>query len=194
MAEQTSKRVVTVYAEALYEAASGGDALEAVRADVESLQKMLEAYPKYGRLLADPKMDLDEREKTVRRTVEGKVHPLTLHFLLVLNRRWRLGNLAAILDEYVRLDNTRRLGRRDVEVVTAVPLDEQMLAQIKQGIAAWGGFEPVIHVKQDASLLGGLMLRIGDQQIDGSVKGQLERFREQLKREFQVRGSEATVA
>ena len=186
MAKQTSRRVAAVYAEAFYEAAGGANVLPAVRADVESLQKVLQEYPKFGRMLADPKMDLEQRERMVRRTFEGCVEPMTLHFLLVLNRRWRLGDLGAILQAYVELDNVRRLGRREVEVVSAMDLDGGLLERIRQGIAGWGGFEPVIRVKQDASLLGGLMIRIGDQQVDATVKGQLERLREQLKKGFEA--------
>lgn len=190
MAEQTSKRVAAVYAEALYEAACGGDAAPVVRGDVESLRELLRKYPRFGRLLADPKIDLDERERVIRRTFEGRVNGLTLNFLLVLNRRWRMGSLAEILEAYVNLDDVRRLGRREVEVVSATDLDAAMLEQIRRGIASWGCFEPVIRVRQDASLLGGLMIRIGDQQVDASVKGQLERLREQLKKGFEERMAE----
>jgi F-type H+-transporting ATPase subunit delta len=193
MAKQTTKRVAAVYAEALYEAAAGANAQAAARADVESLQKVLQEYPKFGRLLADPKGDLQAREEMLRRTFEGRVEAMTLNFLLVLSRRWRLGDLAAILGAYVELDNARRLGRREVEVVSATDLDGGLLEQIRQGIASWGGFEPVVRVKQDPSLLGGLMIRIGDQQVDATVKGQLERLREQLKKGFEGRVTEVSL-
>ena len=192
MAEHTSKRVSSVYAEALCEAATGAGALPAVRADVESLQALLREYPQYGRLLADPKMDLDERERIIRQTFDGRVEGMTLNFLLVLNRRWRLASLRPILEEYVRLDNQRRLGRRDVEVVSAAPLDAGMLDQVKQGVSAWGGFEAILHVRQDESLLGGLMIRVGDRQVDATIKGQLERLRDQLKKEFGARVGETS--
>jgi F-type H+-transporting ATPase subunit delta len=191
MAEHTSKRVSTVYAEALYEAGAGANALPAVRADVESLQKLLQEYPEYERLLADPKMDIEGRDGIIRRAFDGRIYGMTLNFLLVLNRRWRLGSLGPILEEYVRLDNRRRLGRRDVEVVSAVALDAGMLEQVKQAVSAWGGFEAILHLKQDESLLGGLMIRVGDRQIDATVKGQLERLRGHLKKEFEARGGAA---
>jgi F-type H+-transporting ATPase subunit delta len=193
MAKQTSRRVAAVYAEALYEAAAGANAQSAARADVESLQKLLQEYPKFGQMLADPKTSIEARDGMVRRTFEGRVEAITLNFLLVLSRRWRMGDLGAILDSYVELDNVRRLGRREVEVISATDLDGGMLEQIRQGIASWGGFEPVVRVKQDASLLGGLMIRIGDQQVDATVKGQLERLREQLKKGFEGRVTEVQL-
>ncbi len=139
MAENTSGRLATVYAEALYGAAAGVDALPGVRGDVESLQRLLQEYPRYGQMLGDPKTDPARRDEAIRRAFEGRVHTLTLNFLLVLSRRWRLGGLAAILDVYVELDNGRRLGRREVEVVSAAALDAGMLERVRQGIAAWGG-------------------------------------------------------
>ncbi len=186
MAEHTSKRIATAYAQALYEAGSA-EALPAVRADVESLRTLLREYPQYGRFLSDPQVEPDAREPLLRQAFEGRVGRLTLHFLLILNRHWRLASLSVILDTYAHLDNVRRLGRREVEVVSPLPLEGAMLEQIARGIAAWGGFEPLIHVRQDPSLLGGLMIRIGDRQIDATVKGQLERLRSQLKTEFQTR-------
>ncbi len=186
MADRTSRRVATVYAEALYEAAAGANALPAVRADVESLQALLREYPQYGKLLSDPKVELDERERIVRRAFEGRVAGMTLNFLLVLNRRWRLGGLGPILGAYVELDNARRLGRREVEVVSAVALEGGVLEAVRQGIAKWGGFEPVLQVKQDPALLGGLMIRMGDRQIDATVRGNLERLRGRLKEKFET--------
>jgi F-type H+-transporting ATPase subunit delta len=158
-----------------------------VRGDVESLLETLKQYPAFGRLLAAPKIDVVEREKILRKTFEGRIGQLTLNFLLVLNQRWRLGGMQGILSEYIEMDNARRLGRRDVRVTSAVALDEGALARIRQGIAAWGGFEPVLEIKEDPSLLGGLVVQIGDRKIDASVQGQLERLREQLKKEFQAK-------
>lgn len=190
MAEHTSKRLATVYAEAFYEAACGTDAAQSVRGDVDSLRETLKTYPQFAQLLADPEVDSQARENIVRKTFEGRVGHLTLNFLLVLNQRWRLPSLAGILEAYVTLDNTRRLGRRDVEVTSAVDLDEAMLAKIRQGIADWGGFEPVLHVRRDPSLLAGLVIQVGDRKIDASVSGQLERLREQMKKGFQARVTE----
>lgn len=193
MAEHTGKRIATAYAEGLYEAASP-EALPAVRADVDSLRGLLQEVPEYERFLADPHIEADAREPLLRQAFEGRVDRLTLNFLLVLNRRWRLASLAAILDAYAHLDNVRRLGRREVEVVSALPLDGGTLDRIKQGIAAWGGFEPLMQVKQDPALLGGLKIRIGDMQIEATVKAQLDRLREQVKKEVRARAGRQRAA
>lgn len=181
----TSKRVATVYAEALYEAACGANVAGTVRADVDSLRQLLEQYPQFGVLLADAKLDHEVRDGILLRTFEGRLDLRTLNFLRVLNRRWRMGSLGAILEEYVRMDNQRRLGRREVEVTSAVVLDGAMLERVRQGIAAWGGFDPIVRVRHDPSLLAGLVIRLGDQQVDASVRGQLERLRDRLKKQFE---------
>jgi len=186
MAEHAGRRIATTYAEALYEAAST-EALPVVREDVESLRELLREYPQYARVLSDARLKADAREPLLRQAFEGRVDRMTLNFLLVLNRRWRLGSLPEILDAYAELDDVRRLGRREVEVVSPLPLDGGMLAQIREGIAAWGGFDPVIRVKEDPSVLGGLKIRVGDKQIDATVRGHLERLRGQVKQEFQAR-------
>jgi len=186
MAQAGAKRIASVYAEALLEAVAGANAFEAVRADVESLRQLLADYPAFAEILAAPHLELDERERLIRRTFQDRLAPLTLNFLLVLNRRWRLNMLDVILAEYIRLDD-ERTNRRQVEVLTAVPLDEALAGAIKDAIARWGGFEPVLETKQDETLLGGLLIRIGDQQIDASVRGQLQRLRAKLKDSFAAR-------
>lgn len=184
MAENTSKRVAAVYAEALFEAAGGGDAAGPVRDDVNSLRQTLEHFPALGHLLGNPQIPAQQHEQMIRSMFEGKVHTLTLNFLLVLKQRWRLGSLGPILDEYARLDNTQRLGRREVRITSAVPLDEALRSKIRQAITTWGGFEPVLHERHDPSLLGGLVIQVGDRKIDASVLGQLEQMREKMKNEF----------
>ncbi len=191
MATSANSRVTAVYAEALYEAAAGSGVAETIRDDIDSLRGLLAEYPAFARLLADPKIEADKREKILDQTFEGRVDRRVHNFLRVLNRRWLLGSLAAILAEYVRVDDQRRLNRREIEVVSATDLDEAMLGRIREGISAWGGFEPVIRVRQDSSLLGGLRIRIGDRLIDASVVGQLERLRERLKEG--LRTGEATT-
>lgn len=185
-------RLTAVYAQGLFDAAVGHEAADAVRADVESLRQLIGQYPEFAELLADPRVGDAELEKVIRRTFEGKVHPYTLNFLLVLNQRFRLGQLAAILEDYVALDDRQRLHRREVEVVSAVPLDGSLLEQIRCSIQAWGGFEPIVRTRQDPDLLGGLVIRIGDQQIDASVRGQLERLRDRLKESMSMRVAERT--
>jgi F-type H+-transporting ATPase subunit delta len=105
--------------------------------------------------------------------------PKVRNFLAVLITHERLGAIHEILDEY-RLEMNRRLAISDAEVVSARPLQEQERAKLEQQVAALAGTRVNATFRQDKSLIGGAIVRIGSTIYDGSVRGRLERLRERL--------------
>jgi F-type H+-transporting ATPase subunit delta len=105
--------------------------------------------------------------------------PLVRNFLAVLIRHERLDALSEILEEY-RLEMNRRLSISDAEVVTARPLGDQDRARLEQQAAELAGTRVSATFRQDKSVIGGAILRIGSTIYDGSVRGRLERLKEQL--------------
>ena len=101
------------------------------------------------------------------------------NFLAVLIRHERLSSLTEILEEY-RLEMNRRLQISDAEIVTARPLEEQERAQFAGQVAALAGTRVSATFREDKTLIGGAIVRIGSTIYDGSVKGRLERLRERL--------------
>ena len=100
--------------------------------------------------------------------------------MLVLNGKGRLGEFCAMTSAFDQLVN-ERMGRVEVDVMTVDgSLDPDQLALLGEKVKAKLGKEPVFHQYADDSLIGGLVLRVGDQLIDGSVRGQLRRMREEL--------------
>jgi F-type H+-transporting ATPase subunit delta len=105
--------------------------------------------------------------------------PKVRNFLAVLIKHERLAKLSEILEEY-RLEMNRRLSISDAEVVTARPLEVQERAKLEGEIAALAGTRVNATFRQDKSLIGGAMVRIGSTIYDGSVRGRLERLKERL--------------
>jgi F-type H+-transporting ATPase subunit delta len=105
--------------------------------------------------------------------------PKVRNFLAVLISHERLAALKEILEEY-RLEMNRRLSISDAEVVTARPLQEQERAKLEREVADLAGTRVNATFRQDKSLLGGAIVRIGSTIYDGSVRGRLERLRERL--------------
>lgn len=105
--------------------------------------------------------------------------PQVRNFLAVLIRHERLGALAEVLEEY-RQEMNRRLSISDAEVVTARPLEEQERRELAGKIAALAGKRVNATFRQDKSVLGGAIVRIGSTIYDGSVRGRLERLKERL--------------
>jgi F-type H+-transporting ATPase subunit delta len=103
------------------------------------------------------------------------------NFLRLLVDKKRFGAIEDISDYYSRLtDEISNITRADI--VTAKPLKTKALEKLKKALAELTSKEVKTEVKEDESLIGGLVVKIGDLVLDGSVKAQIEGLKESLKR------------
>jgi len=108
--------------------------------------------------------------------------PLVRNFLHILAERDRLVEVPGIADALGELINERR-GIITADVTTAVPLDAEMERLVAQRLAAYlhrDADKVIIHSRVDPAIIGGVVARVGDQLIDDSVRGRLERLRRTL--------------
>ncbi len=105
--------------------------------------------------------------------------PKVRNFLAVLISHERLAALDEVIEEF-RLEMNRRLSISDAEVVTARPLEDQERAKLERDVAGLAGTRVNATFRQDKSLIGGAIVRIGSTIYDGSVRGRLERLKERL--------------
>jgi F-type H+-transporting ATPase subunit delta len=180
---ETVDAVARVYAQSLLElaeAAGGDEKIVEIGGELNAITELIREDPELAEFLRSPIVDSEKRAEALRRIFEGRVSDLVLRFMLVLNGKGRLGEFGAMASGYDQLVN-ERMGRVEVDVMTVDgSLDPDQLAQLGEKIKAKLGQEPVFHQYADDSLIGGLVLRVGDQLIDGSVRGQLRRMREEL--------------
>ena len=171
--------VAKVYAQSLLELAlaSGGDTPAEVGAELDALCEAARADAGFREFLASPMLDRAEREASLERILKGKASDLLLRFVLVLNRKGRLGNLLEIGDAFDQLLQ-ERFGKIEVDVFTVQggQLPDEVTAAVKARVKSAFGKEAVLHSYRDAAMIGGIKLRIGDQLIDGSVATRLRRM------------------
>ena len=149
------------------------DELDAVQTEV------VEAYPAFAAMMASPSRTAPEKEKTILALFEGKVEPIVVKFLRVLTRHGRIGLLGPIT-RAARASWEKRQNRRPVTIRSAVPLDETQRGAIRDRLAAAFGGTPVLTAEVDPSLIGGLVVQIGDDLYDASVRYRLELLRQRL--------------
>ncbi|MDG1359405.1 MAG: ATP synthase F1 subunit delta [Phycisphaerales bacterium] len=180
---ETVDAVARVYAQSLLEladAAGGDDKIVETGGELSVIAEMIREDAEVAEFLRSPIVDSDKRAEALRRIFEGRVSDLVLRFMLVLNGKGRLGEFGAMTSAYDQLVN-ERMGRVEVDVMTIDgSLGADQLALLAEKVKAKLGQEPVFHQYADDSLIGGIVLRVGDQLIDGSVRGQLRRMREEL--------------
>ena len=171
--------VAAAYARSLLELANERGQTEQIGREVADLKQVLDDNPTFRQYLADPGIGGDERAATIDKVFAGRADPLLVNFLKVMSAKNRLRLLPEVCDAFDALLD-EQLGKIEVDVTVAKKLGDSELDEVRQKVGKALGKDAVIHQYVDESILGGLILRVGDQLIDGSVRRQLEAMRERL--------------
>ncbi len=171
--------VAGVYARSLLGLAADRKEADEIEAELAALAGMVEANPELASYLSSPLVDDEARAATLERAFRGRASELVVNTLQVMNDKGRLRLLPA-LAEACRLENEHRRGEVDVEVTTAVALSDEMRRRIAVSASRYAGRTARLVEKIDPSLLGGLVLKIGDRKIDSSLARQIHDAREGL--------------
>ena len=165
------------HAQAVFQIALEEGQLEGWRSDLREIASTLSDLNLRG-LLENPKVPFSEKAELVKRCLSGiRGLALNLVYLLIVKRRLRM--LEAIVSEYERLVDAHR-GLEHAEVITAVELDEVTRKHIEERLAQLTGRKVVLFTKVDPKIIGGMVARVGDWLIDGSLKAKLTGLRERL--------------
>ncbi len=131
--------------------------------------------------LSSPSVGEEQKLQLVRSVFEGQLEELFIEFLAVLVRKRRAGFLPEVLDEFNRLVEFEK-GINRVTVISAVPLQDAEEAALASKLSARSGGTLELEKKVDSSLLGGMIILMHDQIVDGSVKHGMNLIEEQLQK------------
>lgn len=174
------ERIAKVYAQALMRAAVDANAVEEVKHDLaEIVEGLFTQLTDFEEFLASGVIGRDKKVAVLEKTLKPRVHKITYNFLMVLADHDRLGLLRAVLAEFKRLDD-QRLHRVPVVVTSAIELSEEQKDRLRESLREQLGQEPILQTRVDPSILGGLVVRIGDWVFDRSVRSQIDRIRKEL--------------
>jgi F-type H+-transporting ATPase subunit delta len=132
-------------------------------------------------LLESDKVSFNNKAKVLVERL-GDINPLVLKLLSQLMTKGRLSIINEIADEYQRLlDNHRGIeGAEIAEVTTAVSLDDEYKLKLAQRITNIFGKPVVLKHTLDSSVIGGIIIRVGDKLIDGSIRSKLMKLKKEL--------------
>lgn len=177
--DHTTASIAETYAEALYELADAGGATDAVLEEVEAFRELMEKDTAFADFMMNPAMDAEVRRAFLEKHFRGKFGDLFLNTLLVVNRKGRTALLPLICEHY-RAAHERARNEVDVEVTSAVPLNDTSRRAVLEAMARVTGKTARLVERVDPSILGGLVVRIGDRKFDASLVRRLEGIRETL--------------
>jgi F-type H+-transporting ATPase subunit delta len=172
------------YAVALFDVASKADVLDAVERDLSALAALVRDHDELRRVIESPTVPAARKRALVDAllTASGGVQDEVARLLRLLADRDRLPILPDVTRAFVaRLLDERRLV--PAEVVTAAPLGEGRKAALAEALGRATGRTVTITERVDPSIIGGVIARVGSVVFDGSVTRQIERMRDELRRE-----------
>jgi F-type H+-transporting ATPase subunit delta len=169
------------YATALFQLARDERKLEAVGTSMESLKQALGESDDLRALTSSPIVSRAEALTAIRAVAKAmKLDPLTANFLGVLAQNRRLGQLGAIIRAFNLLAADHR-GETTAEVISARPLDDGQVAAIRTNLKSRVGRDVAVDLSVDPAILGGLVVKVGSQMIDGSIRTKLNNLAQAMK-------------
>jgi F-type H+-transporting ATPase subunit delta len=169
----------TQYAQAMLQLANEGQQAPEVAAELAELKQVVKADATFELFLKGPSIGIPQRLAVLERIFKGRVLPLVMNFLGVLNEHGRLGLIPGIADRYQELLD-KQLGNVAVEVTLAQPMDAPALDAMGQRIGKALKKNAMLQQRVDESIIGGLVVRVGDTIMDASVQAQLAAMKRKL--------------
>jgi F-type H+-transporting ATPase subunit delta len=142
--------------------------------------QLMEREPELKDALLNPVHSMEERKKLLLRVADLlKISPLVSNFLKLLFDKLRLAALPGIAQVYQHLaDEIENLKRARIK--TAIPLNEDMQERLRQALETLTKSQVVVEIEEDPAIIGGIVARVGDLVLDGSVHTQLSSLRQSL--------------
>lgn len=173
--------VARTYAEALLAIATDRGQVQAIGTELASIAALVAAEEDVRHFLATPTLEASVQKQALTQALGGRVQRVLVDFLCLLVDKGRIDTLGAIAAAYGELADLAA-GRLRVQVASAAPLSAANVQQLADLIRERLQCECLLETAVQPTLLGGLVVSIGDTILDGSLRGRLQRLRNALMR------------
>jgi F-type H+-transporting ATPase subunit delta len=169
------------YASALFDLARDGRQIDAVGRSLDALNQALLDSKDFAELIESPLVGREDAGHAFAALApQLGLDPLTANFLGVLARNGRKKQLRPVIRAFNRLSAEHR-GETTAEIVTARPLNDDQIAALKAQLRARAGRDVAIEATVDPAILGGIVVKLGSQRIDASIRTKLNRLASAMK-------------
>jgi len=174
-----SDPLVKSYAEALFQVARAEETLDRVEEELTRLNKSLDANSELREFLSNPQISSDGKKSALFQIFGGKISPITLHWMNMVVDQGRQRRLPAIIEAFLTLTEDAR-DKVTAEVITSIPLSEDLAKSLEQELSKITKKRVFLKPMVDDSILGGVIVKIENKVIDGSVKHRLEEMKNEM--------------
>lgn len=167
-----TEQFVKNYALALFSLCCESDTLTDSYEQLKVINGVFDDNEEYAALASLPTITKEEKLKMICEAFEGKVSDVVLNFMCVLTENGRLINFSEIFLEFKKL-YFEHIGIVEVEVITTAQLSERLVQKLKDKLSKQLNKQVILDTKIDEKLLGGIVIKYDNKQIDGSLRRKL---------------------
>lgn len=168
------------YGAALFELAKDSKKIPEVEGDLEKFQAMLDGSDDLQRLVRSPVIAAEDQARALSAVLDkAQIGGLAANFFKLAARNRRLFSIPGMIKAYRQLA-ARDRGEMSAEVTSAVALTDTQVSELKQTLKQSVGKDVTLNARVDASLLGGLIVKVGSRMIDSSIRTKLQNLKATL--------------
>lgn len=173
--------IQNVYSTALFELCNEQDCLGPVFDELGEIERLVfsDENKEYAQFLSSPLISAEDKTRSLDAVFGGKISPLTLDFMCLIAEKGRFSYLPLVYEDF-RAKYNEQMNILEVTAVTAQPMSAGLSAKLKAKLEKVSGKTVVLTEKTDKSILGGIVLKYGNTEINSSVKSKLDKLRAQI--------------
>lgn len=176
-----AKLVSKTYGDALFAVALEENRMDEFFEAVKVVAEILRTNDEFGKLMNHPKIMKEDKVKIVEDTFSGRIPKEIVGVMTILVTKGRAEEMLSVFDYFIDLvKEEKKIGI--ASVTTAVRLSDKQKAKVEQKLLDTTKYETFeMNYSVDASLIGGMVIRIGDRVVDSSIKSKLDRLTRELR-------------
>jgi F-type H+-transporting ATPase subunit delta len=167
------------YAQAFFAIAQEKNSVDKLEAELKEIVDTINSTDELKKVMDHQLVSPEEKKAIINKIFSQDMSEITVNFLNIVIEKYRATYISAIYEEFISYANTNR-NMVDAEIKTAVQTNDADLENIKARLSAVTGKTVRLQAKVDPSLIGGVVVRIGDKVIDGSIAARLAKLKDNL--------------
>jgi len=171
--------IVSAYAESLFRVASAEGVADRVEEDLHDFERMYQQNYELKEFIHNPRVRVEGKKDAMAELLASKMSRILLNHLYLVIDQDRGRMLSRIAEEYYRLANESR-AKVTAEVITALPVTDGMLDDLAKELRRITKKDVHLRTRVDESIIGGVIVRVGDKVLDGSIRRKLSQLKKQM--------------
>ncbi|WXR62289.1 F0F1 ATP synthase subunit delta [Peptostreptococcaceae bacterium AGR-M142] len=176
MAELVSAR----YATALFDVAVEGNKKKELMEELKHINFLFEENKSFMEINKSPVISNSEKKELIKNIFEDKISDYMYNFLRVLVDKNRVSYISGILNEFKKLYNDSE-NIAEAIAITAIKLSDEKLEKLKVNLSKITNKTIILENQVDEDVIGGMLIKIGEQELDGTLKKRLNEIKENLR-------------